>query len=160
LPRSPLLPASLIRERLTKGDDFGTGVVKKNYIDGLDNLNYWTRKTDKSARNFVIYYAESHLQAVRINQWRAHFDIRNGYYGATEKLEIAWIFNIRQDPFEYFDQAPGPRATLSQSHTFLEYEIEDILAEHLKSLKDFPPAQKGTTLNFDEMMQAIPKSKQ
>jgi arylsulfatase len=149
-----------VRERLAKGDDFGTGIVKKNYIDGFNNLDYWTGKTDKSARNFVIYYAESHLQAVRINQWKAHFDIRNGYYGATEKLEIAWIFNIRQDPFEYFDQAPGPRATISQSHTFLEYEIEEILTEHLKSLQDFPPAQKGTSLSFEQMMQAIPKGKQ
>jgi hypothetical protein len=42
----------------------------------------------------------------------------------------------------------------------LEYEIGEILAEHLKSLKDFPPAQKGTSLSFDEMMQAIPKGKQ
>jgi len=42
---------------------------------------------------------------------------------------------------------------------YIEYLLTDVLAEHLKSLKDFPPAQKGATLNFDEMMQSIPKGK-
>jgi arylsulfatase len=149
-----------VKERLLKGDAFGTGVVKKNYIDGFNQLDYWTGKTQKSARDFVIMYAESHLQAVRIGNWKFHFDVRDGYYGSTEKLEIPWVFNIRQDPFESYDQAPGPRATISQSHTYLGYAVQDILAEHLKSLHDYPPAQKGSSLNFDEMMQAIPKGVQ
>lgn len=44
-----------------------------------------------------------------------------------------------------------------QTHTYLEYMVQDILTEHIKSLREFPPAQRGATLNFDEMMQAIPK---
>jgi arylsulfatase len=146
-----------VKERLAKGDDFGTGIVKKNYIDGFNQLDYWTGKTDKSPRNFIIYYAESSLQAVRIGPWKAHFNIRDGYYGTTEKLDIAWLFNIRDDPFESFDQAPGPRGTISQSHTYFMYEVVDLLAQHFKSLRDYPPVQKGTSLSFDEMMKAIPK---
>jgi arylsulfatase len=146
-----------VKERLLKGDAFGTGVVKKNYIDGFNQLDYWTGKTDKSARDFVIMYAESHLQAVRIGNWKVHFNVRDGYYGGTQKLEIPWVFNIRQDPFESYDQAPGPRATISQSHTWIGYKVQDILGEHLKSLHDYPPAQKGASLNFDEMMESIQK---
>ena len=149
-----------VKERLAKGDDFGTGVVKRNYIDGFNNLDYWTGKTDKSARNFVIFYAESHLQAVRFGPWKVHFDVRNGYYGSTEKLEIAWLFNIRQDPFESYDQAPGPRAGLSQSHTYLQYLVTDVITEHVKSLMAYPPVQKGTSLSFDQILQAIPKGTQ
>ncbi|GLS34113.1 C-terminal region of aryl-sulfatase [Mesorhizobium albiziae] len=84
--------------------------MKRNYIDGVNNLDYWTGKTDKSARNFMLYYAESHLQAVRKDQWKLHFASRDGYYGPTTHLEVPWVFNIRQDPFESYDQAPGPRA--------------------------------------------------
>jgi hypothetical protein len=32
-----------------------------------------------------------------------------------------------------------------------------VASGHIKSFRDFPPAQKGATLNFDEMMQNLPK---
>ena len=101
-----------------------------------------------------------HLQGVRIGNWKLHFATRDGYYGNTEKADLALLFNIRQDPFESYEQAPGPRATLMQTHTYLEYMVQDVLEEHVKTLRDFPPVQKGASLNFDEMLQAIPKSKQ
>ncbi len=147
--------ATDIKERLAKGDDLGTGVVKKNYIDGFNNLDYWQGKTDKSARNFMIYYAENHLQAVRVNQWKVHFDIRDGYYGSTQRLEIPWMFNLRQDPFESFDQAPGPRPMITQSHTYVTYQAKDIVEAHLKTLAQFPPAQRAESLSMDEIMRQI-----
>ena len=61
---------------------------------------------------------------------------------------------------ESFDQAPGPRATNAQKHTYTEYMVMELMAAHLKSLKDFPPAQKGSSLSFDQMLDAIPKGKQ
>ena len=70
-----------IRERIAAGDRLGTDVEHRNYIDGVDNLDYWTGKTDESARDEYLYYAESRLQAIRINQWKAHFFVRDGYYG-------------------------------------------------------------------------------
>jgi len=106
-----------IRERIAAGDKLGTDVEHKNHIDGVNNLDYWTGKTDESARDEYLYYAESRLQAIRINQWKAHFFVRDGYYGHTTKLDIAYVFNVRQDPYESYDQAPGPRATITQQKT-------------------------------------------
>jgi arylsulfatase len=37
---------------------------------------------------------------VRVGNWKFHFGIRDGYYGSTQRLEIPYVFNIRQDPFE------------------------------------------------------------
>jgi arylsulfatase len=149
--------ATDVRERAAKGDTFGTDTVKRNYIDGLNNLDYWTGKSDASARNHFFYYSESRLQALRINQWKMHFFTRDGYYGTTTKLEIPWLFNIRQDPFEYYDQVPGPRATLSQQKQYVFHYGTDLIVEHLKSLQEYPPAQKGTSLSADEIMQNIQK---
>jgi hypothetical protein len=73
---------------------------------------------------------------------------------------MGWAFNIRQDPFESYGQTPGPRATQTQSHTYVQYQITDLLAEHFKSLLGYPPAQAGTSLSFDEMMARIPKHAQ
>jgi hypothetical protein len=44
-------------------------------------------------------------------------------------------------------------------HTFVEYMVTDLLAQHFRSLIDYPPAQKGTTLSFDQMMEQLPKGK-
>ncbi|HAC91076.1 MAG TPA: arylsulfatase, partial [Planctomycetaceae bacterium] len=45
-----------IRERIAKGDKLGTEVEHKNYIDGVNNLDYWVGKSEKSARDEFIYY--------------------------------------------------------------------------------------------------------
>lgn len=152
--------ATDIKERLAKGDDLGTGVVKKNYIDGIDNTDYWTGKSDHSNRNHFIYYAEDHLQAIRLNQWKLHFSTRDGYYGNTTHLDVPSVFNIRQDPFESYDQAPGPRALTTQGHTYVGYQIQDIIEAHVKSLVEFPPVQRGTSLSMDVQMQQMTRTKQ
>ena len=147
-----------IRERIANGDKLGTDVEHRNHIDGVNNLDYWTGKTDKSARNTFIYYAESNLQAVRINQWKAHFFTRSGYYGVTTKLDIPWIYNVRQDPYESFDNAPGARATLTQHKTYAYNAILEILGAHMASLAKYPPRQKSTSLSISEMMEKIMSS--
>ena len=136
-----------IRERIAAGDRLGTDVEHRNYIDGVDNLDYWTGKTDKSARDEYLYYAESQLQAIRINQWKAHFYVRDGYYGHTTKLDIAYLFNVRQDPYESYDQAPGPRATITQQKTWLYNDVMARLARHMATLQKYPPQQKGSSLS-------------
>ena len=136
-----------IRERIAKGDKLGTSVEHKNYIDGVNNLDYWTGKTNESARDEFIYYAESRLQAIRVNQWKAHFFVRDGYYGTTTKLEIPWLFNVRQDPYESYEQAPGPRATLTQQKTYLFNDVMDRLGRHMATLQKYPPKQKGSSLS-------------
>ena len=139
-----------IRERIAKGDKLGTPVEKKNYIDGVNNLAYWTGQSDKSARDEYIYYAESRIQAIRMNQWKAHFFVRDGYYGTTKKLDIPYIFNLRQDPYESYEQTPGPRATLSQEKTYLFNDVMDRLGRHIGTLKQYPPKQKGSSLSIGE----------
>jgi arylsulfatase A-like enzyme len=148
-----------VKERLLKGDAFGTDVVKKNYLDGYNMVDYWTGKTSESPRNSLIIYNENEIVAVRIAAQKVHFSIKDGYYGPSTKLEMAYAFNIRQDPFESYEQVPGPRATLTQSHTFMQYQVMDLLKAHFQSLMDYPPAQSGSTLSFDKMMEMIPKPK-
>ena len=39
---------------------------KKQYIDGVNNIDYWTGKSEDSARNHIFHYYESKLMAVRM----------------------------------------------------------------------------------------------
>lgn len=147
--------ATDVKEQAARGDAFGTDVVKKNYIDGVNNLDYWTGKTDKSARNSFIYYSESNLQAVRVNQWKLHFFTRSGYYGTTTKMEIPILFNIRQDPFEYFEGVPGPRTVLQMQKQYVYQMVSDVVMDHIRTLKEYPPVQKGVSLSPAEVIKQI-----
>lgn len=140
-----------IKQRLAKGDALNTDVVKKGYIDGVDNTEYWLGKQNKSNREFFLYYSESKLQAIRINQWKLHFAARDGYYGSTTSYELPHLYNVRQDPFESFDGV-GYRAEIFQRKTYLFNAALSYLQEHLESLKQYPPSQKPNTLSVAEMI--------
>ena len=141
-----------LKKRLMKGDKLGTATVKKVYLDGVDNLDYWSGRTSKSARDEYIYWAESSVQALRVKQWKAHFAIRDGYYGTTEKLEIARIYNVRQDPFESFDQYPRTLGQLPQHKSWMFNTVLSRMFAHIKTLQQFPPMQRGSSLSLDEMI--------
>ena len=144
-----------IRERIAKGDDLGTGTVKKNYIDGLNQLDYWTGKIDKSARLEYIYYSESRLQAIRVKQWKMHFYTRDGYYGTTKKLELPYIYNIRQDPYESYSQFPMLNNNMFQHKTYMFNAAIERIGAHVGTLVKYPPKQKASTLSIGDMMDEI-----
>ena len=141
-----------LRQRLMKGDTLGTDTLKKVYLDGVNNLDYWTGKTDESARDDFIYWAESSLQAIRVRQWKAHFAQRNGYYGTTVQMDIARIFNLRQDPFESFEQHPRTLGQLPQHKSWMFNIVLARLNAHLQTLKEFPPTQRGSSLSIEKMI--------
>lgn len=145
----PVNDAKLDRTLAQAGSvQLATDVEHRNYIDGVNNLDSWMGKTDKSARDEFICYAESRLQAIRVNQWKALFFIRDGYYGSTTKLEIPYLFNVRQDPSESYEQVPGPRATLSQQKTNLFNDIQERLGKQMATLQKQPPRQKSGSLSI------------
>jgi len=141
-----------LKQRLMKGDNLGTDTEKKNYLDGVNNLDYWTGKSAKSARNDFIYWAEASPQAIRVNQWKAHFSVRDGYYGTTTKLKIPWVFNLRQDPFESYEQAPIPPGSLPQHKSWMFNIVVAKMGAHVKTLMEFPPSQKLTSLSVDKLL--------
>ena len=141
-----------LTERLKKGDKVGTDTVKKNHLDGVNNLDYWTGKSDQSARNDFIYWAEASPTAIRVNQWKAHFAVRDGYYGTTTTLELPWVFNLRQDPFESYTQVPRPAANMLQHKSWMFNVVTARMGAHLKTLMEFPPVQKPTSLSVEKLV--------
>jgi len=127
---------------------------RKQYIDGLNNLDYWTGKSVESKRNNFLYYHESTLRAVRINQWKLHLETSETYYDGYQKQKIPLIFNIRQDPYESFDSTTD-RSQITQQKLWLGEPVEALLGQHVKSLMDYPPVQKATTLDFSKLVENL-----
>ncbi|WP_421314380.1 hypothetical protein [Aeromonas veronii] len=75
---------------------------KKQYIDGVNNLEYWEGKVNKLSRNSILYYYEDKLTAVRLGQWKFHFSTKDDYYANVVPLTVPQIYNLRADPFESY----------------------------------------------------------
>jgi arylsulfatase A-like enzyme len=111
-------------------------------IDGENNLAHWTGDAP-SRRNFVLYYNEAELTAIRIGNWKSHFMQREGFFDYNKPSAL--LFNLRMDPFEkhdtHFSQFTAMRLGIAWGG-----QVQDVLAAHFKSLAEFPPRQKGGTL--------------
>jgi len=132
---------------------------RKQYIDGVNNLDYWTGKTDKSARDNFIYYHESTVRAVRYKQWKLHFETSENYYAPYVKHKFPVMFNIRMDPFESFDEI-GDRSQVLQAKQWVNEPIQHLLGEHVQTLVDYPPVQKAATFDFSAIMEQLMQGKQ
>jgi arylsulfatase len=112
------------------------------YIDGLNNLEHWVGDAP-SARNVVYYYNESEMAAIRIGNWKSHFKVRDGFFDYTRPSAL--LFNLRMDPFEKQDGQKSNDLAMKLGVAW-GGQVQDALASHLKTMKDFPPRQKGGTL--------------
>lgn len=132
---------------------------RKQYIDGVNNLDYWTGKSTDSARDSFFYYYESSLKAVRYKQWKLHFETSENYYDVYQKLKFPIIYNLRFDPFESFDNITD-RSDVLQRKQWLSEPIQELLMLHIKSLSDYPPVQKAATLDFSELVKEMQSGQQ
>jgi arylsulfatase len=112
------------------------------YIDGVNNLDHWFGDAP-SARNVVYYYNEEVRCAIRIGNWKSHFQTRDGFFDYNKPAAL--VFNLRMDPIE---QHAGQKNNDIAMQLGVAWggQVQDPLAAHAATLKKFPPRQKGGTL--------------
>lgn len=132
---------------------------RNQYIDGVNNLSYWLGEQEYSNRNNFIYYHESDIRAVRINQWKLHFETSADYYAPYVKQKFPVMYNLHFDPFESFDNITD-RSDVIQRKQFLNEPMQELLVEHIKSLAEYPPVQKAATFDFSKLVEQLQQGKQ
>ena len=80
------------------------GIVKTT-LDGVNQIDYLTGKSEKSARDTFFYYSSSHPSAVRYKNWKMYFAIApetaTGFNVPGVQTQFAaGVVNIKRDPFE------------------------------------------------------------
>ena len=130
---------------------------EKVYLDGENNLEYWTGESDESARNHFFYYYESNLTAMRLGPWKLHFATKPGgrYYEDLVFHTTPKLYNLRKDPMEKYDGVIGFHQIMRKS--WLMQPTIARLKEHLQTFARFPPRQEAASLNINE---AIRKAQQ
>jgi hypothetical protein len=125
---------------------------KRQYIDGVSNLNYWTGKSAESARDHIFYYYESKLTAVRMGPWKFHFSTKENYYANVVPLTVPLVFNLRMDPFESYDSSDS-YGHLMQKVSWLIQPMGELMNAHLNSLAEYPTVQGGKSFDMSNVVE-------
>jgi arylsulfatase A-like enzyme len=155
-----------LKQDLLTGYKLGDTTYKV-HLDGYNNLDYWTGKTEKSARREFFYYDESNLMALRVDGWKMHIGTKPGgtWFEPTVYGSVPHLFNLLMDPMEKMDwDSPewGHAGRILIAHKMWTMTAAmPFIGEHLKSLAEYPPSQGAETLsmqkNLEEFMEKIEK---
>ena len=79
------------------------GIVKTT-LDGVNQIDYLTGKSDKSARNVFYYFSGATPSAVRYNNWKMYYNMSqpgaDGWILPLIPFHFTLVDNIKRDPFE------------------------------------------------------------
>lgn len=152
-----------ITDELLKGKKIG-GRTYKVHLDGYNQMDLITGK-GPSKRHEVLYFTESTLSAVRINDYKYRFtDQPNGWLGATEKVDWPILVNLRLDPFERTGMYNGKDNGSLGYYNWFVYQfwrfvlVQQEVAKMAQTAIDYPPMQKGASFNMEAVKAQIEKA--
>ena len=158
---------------LKKQIEAGTypGIVKTT-LDGVNQIDYLTGKSDKSARDYFFYYSGATPSAVRYKNWKMYYNMSQpgptGWILPLVPFHCTLVQNIKRDPFEQavgIDQktAMSLGGALAAPMTAFQYDWnmlpigQQLWLKELESYKTYPPLQAPASYNLSEIVAAVKK---
>jgi arylsulfatase len=151
-----------LKQNLLRGYSMN-GTNYRVHLDGYKKLDFWTGKTDKSARREIFYYDETDLMAIRVDGWKLDIGVKHNGDWFDEKSypSVPYVTNLLMDPMERVTpDAPGfeyEGRKFFASKLWAPTAAGSFLAAHLKSLQDFPPRQAADTLSMKKAVEGAMK---
>ena len=141
-------------EKLKKGESYG-GRTYKLHLDGFDQTALFTGKSNESARNFVFYYDETVLTAIRYKQFKVTFSAKmDGHWDdPLENLGRPVITNLLMDPFER--QWGDVNRQYAEHKGWVLTPILGIAMQHIGTFKEFPVRQVGLSAQMGKTLEGI-----
>jgi arylsulfatase A-like enzyme len=145
--------ATGVKEKLLDGHTMN-GVKYTCHLDGFNQIDMWSGKSEKSARTAHYYYDETDLMAIRVNNWKMHIGVKKNGSWFTEKSypSIPYLFHLRMDPMEKMDPESEEWGYIGRkffaSKLWAPNAGAPFIGEHLESLKKYPPRQAADTLSM------------
>jgi len=141
-------------KKLKKGESYG-GRTYKLHLDGFDQTALFTGKRNESARNFVFYYDETVLTAIRYKQFKVTFSAKmDGHWDdPLENLGRPVITNLLMDPFER--QWGDVNRQYAEHKGWVLTPILGIAMQHIATFKEFPVRQIGLSAQMGKTLEGI-----
>ena len=147
------------------------GIVKTT-LDGVNQIDFLTGRSDKSARNTFFYYSGADPSAVRYKNWKLYFamvsDAPAGFITGVLPYHWAQVVNIKRDPFEtsigeQVKTLEGLGGALAGPVTAYVYDWnllpigQALWLKELETYIPYPPMQDPATYNLTQVMQQVQK---
>ncbi len=154
-----------VKTRLLDGwkPDGGT-VTFKNHLDGYNQLDYLTGKSDKSARKDFYYFDDDgNLVATRFDDWKVvfHEQPAPGGFAVWQTPLVTWrvpkLFNLRMDPYERADVVSDQYNDFLVRNDYLLVKGTLQAASLLETFVKYPPSQRGASFNLEGIRAEVDK---
>jgi arylsulfatase len=149
-----------IAEKLKAGVDLN-GRHYHNYIDGYNQTDYLSGKTDKSPRREFFYVNDDgQVVAMRVGDWKAVFLENRGmafevWREPFTELRVPLLFNLRRDPFEKAQHNATTYNDWFLDRPFVVVPMQQIAAKFLMTMKEYPPSQSPGSFNLEKVQKQI-----
>ena len=151
-----------LKEELLAGKKMDD-MTYKVHLDGYNNMAHWTDQSEKSARREIFYYDETDLMAIRVDGWKMHIGVKHKGSWFDEKAypSVPYVVNLLMDPME--KMTPDSEEWGYIGKKFLAQKLwaptaaTPFIADHLKSLMDYPPSQGADTLSMKKAIEEVMK---
>jgi arylsulfatase A-like enzyme len=142
----------------------------KTTLDGVNQIDYLTGKTDKSARDVFYYFSGATPSAVRYKNWKMYYTMSQpgaeGWIMPLIPFHFTLVQNIRRDPFEQAvgisqKSAMSIGGAIAAPATAFQYDWnmlpigQQLWLDWFETLKAFPPMQKPASYNLTQVMEQV-----
>jgi arylsulfatase len=160
-----------------KGNDLKAELEKGSYpnivkttLDGVNQMEYLTGKSNKSARDYFFYYSGKDPSAVRYKNWKMYFamvsDSPDGFTAGVMPYHWTQVVNIKRDPFETSIGSQqktlfGMGGAIASPSTAYVYDWnilpigQQLWLRELESYRDFPAMQDPASYNLEQVIQQV-----
>lgn len=149
-----------IKEKLLKGVELN-GRRYKNYLDGYNQLDYLSGKTDKSPRNEFIYVGDDgNVMSIRVGDWKATYLENRAkqlqvWREPFVKLRLPLLFNLRRDPFEKSYENSNTYHDWMIDRAYVLGPMQVVASKFLLTMKEYPPSQTPGDWSLESLEKQI-----
>ncbi len=149
-----------IKQQLAEGVELN-GRKFRNYIDGVNQLDYLSGKSKESPRSDFIYVNDDgQIVAMRYDAWKAVFLENRGqafevWREPFIELRVPLLFNLRRDPFEKAQHNANTYNDWFLERPFIIVPLQQLAGRFLQSMKEYPPSQTPGSFNLEKIKKTI-----
>lgn len=151
-----------MKEKIMQGTELN-GRKYKNYIDGVNQLDYLKGDSKESAREGFVYVNDAgEVAALRYKDWKAMFQENRAdklqiWLEPFVELRAPYLFNLRRDPFEKAMIGSNTYYDWYIDRAYILIAMQGYAFRFLSTFEEYPPSQTAGDWSLSKVEEQIKK---